>query len=178
MAINHSKSFLMPLLLMTNLLILLSFIHTIPAEARHLLETSLPEEEVPDDQTELPNFPGLPSLEDILSNFHLPPLPFNIPNFSGLPSTEEKPEAVEKVPKVGKAIPSSAEAHSSPKPWFLLLLYTYAWRTNNGACFGNIMILYFFSLYTYITYEYLSWWYLYVYHYWSSMLCVVLVVAT
>ncbi|PON98315.1 hypothetical protein TorRG33x02_058900 [Trema orientale] len=117
MATIHLKSFVMPLLLITNLLILLSFTNTIPAEARHLLETTS-EPEVPDDQSELPelpNFPGLPNLAD-LPNFQLPPLPFNIPNFPGFPGTNAKPEAVSKLPNVAKDKPSFTEPHSAANP--------------------------------------------------------------
>lgn len=60
MAFNHLKSFVMPLLLVTNLLILLSN-NAFPVEARHLLETTFPE--APD-----------------LSSFPLPELPAGLPN--------------------------------------------------------------------------------------------------
>ena len=115
MAINHLKSFLLPLLLITNMLILLSFTNTISVEARHLLQTT---PELPDDEPEspeLPGFPGLPNLAD-LPNFNLPPLPFNIPNFPGFPGTETKPEAVSKLPTVSKDKPSFTEPHSAANP--------------------------------------------------------------
>lgn len=75
MAIKSFQSFVMPLFLVTNLLFL-SCISNDPilAEARNLLDTTLPE------------FPYLPELPIELPKFEFPPLPFFLnPDLPGLP---------------------------------------------------------------------------------------------
>ncbi|EXB57295.1 hypothetical protein L484_011382 [Morus notabilis] len=123
MAFNHPKSFVMPLLLITNLLILLSYNTTFPAEARHLLQTTLPElpdqPELPElpDQPELPELPDQPELPELpdFSSFPLPELPAG-----GLPKFEFPPLPFfpnfpnQKLPTLGKDhLPASTEPHSA-----------------------------------------------------------------
>ncbi|GMN58398.1 hypothetical protein TIFTF001_027494 [Ficus carica] len=117
MAFNHLKSFVMPLLLVTNLLILLSN-NAFPVEARHLVEATLPE---------LPDRPELPKLPDF-SSFPIPELPAGFPKFEfpplpffpkpELPEVAKFPELPKtKLPTLGKDhLPSSSEPHSPASP--------------------------------------------------------------
>ncbi|KAM6576496.1 hypothetical protein CsatB_028333 [Cannabis sativa] len=113
---NHFKCFL----LITNMLIMLSFISTIQrVEARNLLETTTTttsddEDEVP--QSLVPEFPGIPNLADQLPKFEWPPLPFNLPGFLGSTNQDKQEDHHDQVPIVSKDKPSLTESHSASNP--------------------------------------------------------------